>query len=61
MQASKMKERPRGPGFLGGHSYGGRQSSILVSEDPGLDDGLLLCPTRGILLESLPSFALPIT
>jgi predicted alpha/beta-hydrolase family hydrolase len=37
-----MKERQRGPVFLGGHSYGGRQSSILVSEHPGLVDGLLL-------------------
>jgi predicted alpha/beta-hydrolase family hydrolase len=37
-----MKERQPGPVFLGGHSYGGRQSSILVSEDPGLADGLLL-------------------
>ncbi len=37
-----MKERQPGPVFLGGHSYGGRQSSMLVSEDPGLVDGLLL-------------------
>jgi uncharacterized protein len=37
-----MKERARGPIFLGGHSYGGRQSTILVSEDPQLVDGLLL-------------------
>jgi predicted alpha/beta-hydrolase family hydrolase len=37
-----MKERQRGPVFLGGHSYGGRQSSMLVSEDPELVDGLLL-------------------
>jgi predicted alpha/beta-hydrolase family hydrolase len=37
-----MKEKQHGPIFLGGHSYGGRQSSILVSEDPGLADGLLL-------------------
>jgi len=37
-----MKERNPGSVFLGGHSYGGRQSSILVSEDPGLVDGLLL-------------------
>jgi predicted alpha/beta-hydrolase family hydrolase len=37
-----MKERQRGPIFLGGHSYGGRQSSLLVSEDPRLVDGLLL-------------------
>jgi len=37
-----MKERQPGPVFLGGHSYGGRQSSMLVSEEPGLVDGLLL-------------------
>jgi len=37
-----MKARQRGPIFLGGHSYGGRQSTILVSEDPQLVDGLLL-------------------
>jgi len=28
--------------FLGGHSYGGRQSSMLCSEEPNLVDGLLL-------------------
>jgi predicted alpha/beta-hydrolase family hydrolase len=28
--------------FLGGHSYGGRQSSMLCAEDPGLTSGLLL-------------------
>lgn len=34
-----------GPGliFLGGHSYGGRQSSMLCAEQPGLVAGLLLC------------------
>jgi predicted alpha/beta-hydrolase family hydrolase len=37
-----MRERERGPIFLGGHSYGGRQSTILVSEDPQLVGGLLL-------------------
>jgi predicted alpha/beta-hydrolase family hydrolase len=37
-----MKEKQGGPVFLGGHSYGGRQSSILASENPGLVDGLLL-------------------
>jgi uncharacterized protein len=37
-----MKERERGPIFLGGHSYGGRQATILVSEDSQLVDGLLL-------------------
>jgi predicted alpha/beta-hydrolase family hydrolase len=28
--------------FLGGHSYGGRQSTILCAEEPALVDGLLL-------------------
>ena len=28
--------------YLGGHSYGGRQSSILASEEPQLADGVLL-------------------
>jgi predicted alpha/beta-hydrolase family hydrolase len=28
--------------FLGGHSYGGRQASLLASEDSGAADGLLL-------------------
>jgi hypothetical protein len=37
-----MKERKAGPIFLGGHSYGGRQATILVSEDAHLVDGLLL-------------------
>jgi hypothetical protein len=37
-----MKQRERGPVFLGGHSYGGRQATILVSEDSQLVDGLLL-------------------
>jgi uncharacterized protein len=37
-----MKERSPGPIFLGGHSYGGRQATILLSEDPQLADALLL-------------------
>src|ERR1700690_3807659 len=28
--------------FLGGHSYGGRQSTMLGADEPGLVDGLLL-------------------
>ncbi len=28
--------------FLGGHSYGGRQATMLAAEDPGLVNGLLL-------------------
>lgn len=31
-----------GPVFLGGHSYGGRQSTMLAAEDPGIAEGLLL-------------------
>ena len=31
-----------GPISLGGHSYGGRQASMLLAEDPGLVDALLL-------------------
>jgi uncharacterized protein len=36
--------RKAAPGrmFLGGHSYGGRQGSMLAAEEPGLVDGLLL-------------------
>jgi uncharacterized protein len=29
--------------FLGGHSYGGRQASMLCAEQPDLVEGLLLC------------------
>jgi len=31
-----------GPVYLGGHSYGGRQASMLAAEAPGLAAGLLL-------------------
>ena len=36
--------QPTIPGklFLGGHSYGGRQATMLAAEKPGLVDGLLL-------------------
>jgi predicted alpha/beta-hydrolase family hydrolase len=37
-----MKEREDRPMFLGGHSYGGRQATILVSEQSQLVEGLLL-------------------
>jgi uncharacterized protein len=37
-----MKEKYPGPIFLGGHSYGGRQATILLSEETQLTDGLLL-------------------
>ncbi len=38
----KIRESKPGQVWLGGHSYGGRQASILAAETPGLVDGLLL-------------------
>jgi len=37
-----MRGRVPGKVFLGGHSYGGRQSSMLAAEEPELAAGLLL-------------------
>jgi uncharacterized protein len=37
-----IKERARGRIFVGGHSYGGRQATMLIAEEPQLADGLLL-------------------
>ncbi len=37
-----LREIAPGPMFLGGHSYGGRQVSMLAAEDPNLAEGLLL-------------------
>lgn len=37
-----LRERVKGRVFLGGHSYGGRQATILASEDPQLVNGLLM-------------------
>lgn len=39
---AEMKKLVTGRVFLGGHSYGGRQSSMLCAEEPGLVSGLLL-------------------
>ena len=39
---SKLRGMVAGRLFLGGHSYGGRQSSMLCAEDPGLVSALLL-------------------
>jgi len=36
-----MREQKNRQVFLGGHSYGGRQATMLASEEPGLVDGLL--------------------
>ncbi|KJF23842.1 alpha/beta hydrolase [Rhodococcus sp. AD45-ID] len=41
--ATLRKDYPSdGPLLLGGHSYGGRQSSMAAAENPGLVDGLIL-------------------
>lgn len=37
-----MRQEVRGRVFLGGHSYGGRQGSMLAASDPALIDALLL-------------------
>lgn len=37
-----MRRQTAGGIFLGGHSYGGRQASILTASDPALVDALLL-------------------
>ncbi len=41
-QVLKARDRKPDRMWLGGHSYGGRQASILAAETPGLVDGLLL-------------------
>jgi predicted alpha/beta-hydrolase family hydrolase len=40
--AEVMRRWTSGPVCLGGHSYGGRQSTLLLAEDPQAADGLLL-------------------
>jgi uncharacterized protein len=37
-----MRRQKNSQVFLGGHSYGGRQATMLASEEPELADGLLL-------------------
>jgi predicted alpha/beta-hydrolase family hydrolase len=41
-QILKARENKPGRVWMGGHSYGGRQASMLAAETPGLADGLLL-------------------
>jgi len=38
----EMRGKVSGKLYLGGHSYGGRQATMLAAEEPGLVDGLLL-------------------
>jgi predicted alpha/beta-hydrolase family hydrolase len=37
-----VRKKAAGEIFLGGHSYGGRQATMLVADNPELTDGLLL-------------------
>lgn len=37
-----LREQTSGSMFLGGHSYGGRQATMLAASQPGLVEGLLL-------------------
>jgi hypothetical protein len=39
---ASMRQQVTGRVFLGGHSYGGRQASMLAAAEPGLIDALLL-------------------
>src|ERR1044071_6422459 len=41
-EVAAMSKQVSGRIFLGGHSYGGRQSSMVCAEQPGLVEGLLL-------------------
>ena len=40
--AAQLRELVPGTLYLAGHSYGGRQASILAVEEPGICDGLIL-------------------
>jgi predicted alpha/beta-hydrolase family hydrolase len=40
--AATLRRIAKGRVFLGGHSYGGRQSTMLAAADPGVAEGLLL-------------------
>ena len=63
-----LKKLAPGRTFLGGHSYGGRQASMLCAEQPGLAAGLLLCsyplhppgkPDR-LRTQHLPALTMPV-
>src|SRR5205807_10306226 len=63
-----MKKQNSGRIFLGGHSYGGRQSSMLCAEEPDIVAGLVLLsyplhpprkPTQ-LRTQHLPSLRTPI-
>jgi uncharacterized protein len=37
-----VRQKTSGPIYLGGHSYGGRQASMLAADEPGIASGLLM-------------------
>jgi uncharacterized protein len=41
-QVLELRQRAQSPIYIGGVSYGGRQASMLIAEEPELVDGLLL-------------------
>jgi predicted alpha/beta-hydrolase family hydrolase len=63
-----VKKLAPGRVFLGGHSYGGRQASMLCAEQPGLVEGLLLCSyplhppgkPEGLRTQHFPALRLPV-
>jgi predicted alpha/beta-hydrolase family hydrolase len=63
-----LKKQVSGKIFFGGHSYGGRQASMLCAEQPELVGGLLLCsyplhppgkPDR-LRIQHLPALQVPV-
>lgn len=40
--ADRLRDRVAGPLYIGGHSYGGRQASMVVAEQAAVADGLVL-------------------
>lgn len=65
--AGALRKLGCGQIFLGGHSYGGRQATMLCAAEPGLAAGLLLCsyplhPPRKpaqIRVQHLPQLRVP--
>ena len=50
-----LREFSAGKVFLGGHSYGGRQASMLAASDPEASEGLLLLTNDGEFANALTS------
>ena len=42
LRSRYLRGRVGGPVVLGGHSYGGRQATMLAAEEPGVAEALLL-------------------